>query len=99
MVAVPVINSAGECLFTVDAEICDPLSALYGSALRTYNEHGGKGEPVMQATRVQLVTQAVVGGDTFKISSCDTCSGAACRCRKKKLCADSRRCSRQPPQM
>jgi large subunit ribosomal protein L40e len=87
MVAVPVINSAGECLFTVDAGKCDALSAVYGSALRTYNEHGGKGKPLMQATRVELVTQAVVGGDTFQISSdrfCDTCSRAACRCSNQE---------------
>jgi hypothetical protein len=32
MVAVPVIDRDGECLFTVDAEKCDALSALYGSA-------------------------------------------------------------------
>jgi ubiquitin len=85
MVAVPVVNSAGECLFTVDAEKCDALSALYGSALRTYKEHGGKGEPLMQATRVQLVTQAVVGGDTFAISKCDTCSDPdVCRCSNQE---------------
>ena len=72
MVAVPVIDRDGECLFTVHAEKCDALSAVYGSALRTYNEHGGKGEPFMKAMRVQLVTQAVVGGDTFAISDAQT---------------------------
>jgi large subunit ribosomal protein L40e len=85
MVAVPVIDRDGECLFTVHAEKCDALSAVYGSALRTYNEHGGKGKPLMRATRVQLVTQAVVGGDTFVFGVCDTCKRhTACRCSNQE---------------
>jgi ubiquitin len=84
VVVVPVVGRSGERLFTVDAQLCDPLSKLYGSAMRTFNEHEGKGAPLMQATMVQLVTQAVVGGDTFEISYCSSCSGAKCQCSKEE---------------
>ncbi len=51
-----------------------------GCALLHYNSNGGLGTPVMQAVMTKHVTQSIVGGDTFIMTKCSTCTGDVCVC-------------------
>jgi len=75
-----VLSGTGESLFTVDTATIQKLSSLYQYALMHYNSLGGLGSPVMQVNTSKLVTQSVVGGDSFIMSHCSTCTGKVCLC-------------------
>lgn len=76
----PVLSGAGDPIFSMDATTIRKLSCLYGCALLHYNSNGGLGSPVMQAFMTKPVTQSIVGGDTFIMTKCSTCSGNVCAC-------------------
>jgi hypothetical protein len=75
-----VLSDAGERLFALDATPVRALSCLYGCALTQYHALGGRGSPIMQVVASKRVTQSVVGGDSFLLSRCGTCTGNACAC-------------------
>ena len=75
-----VLSNAGERLFTVDSANIQKLSSLYEQTLMNYSLSGGLGSPVMQVIMSKLVTQSVVGGDSFIMSYCNTCTGKECVC-------------------
>jgi len=88
------INSeSGDRLFTVDATNIQKLSVLYEQTLMNYNLSGGLGSPTMQVIMSKLITQSVVGGDSFIMSYCDTCTGKVCVCSSSSK-HDSATCNR-----
>lgn len=75
-----VLSDAGEFLFTLNTSTITQLSCLYGCALMDYNSRGNSGSPIMQVTRSKRVTQKIVGGDSYIMSHCATCTGKMCFC-------------------
>ena len=75
-----VLSDAGKSLFTVDSTNIQKLSSLYEQTLLNYNLSGGLGSPAMQVIMSKRITQSVVGGDSFIISYCNTCTGNMCLC-------------------
>ena len=78
-----VLSDAGKQLFTLDSTNIRILSSLYEQTLLNYSLSGGLGSPAMQVIRSKLVTQSVVGGDSFIMSYCNTCTGKECLCYSK----------------
>jgi hypothetical protein len=95
-----VLSDVGERLFAFDATGIRPLSCLYDCALMHYHALGGKGSPVMRVAASKRVTQSVVGGDSFTLSRCGTCTGKVCVCRTEETSpvhADSATCNATGP--
>ena len=78
-----VLSNTGESLFTVDATNIQKLSSLYELTLMQYSLSGGLGSPALQVITSKLITQSVVGGDSFIMSYCNTCTGKECVCSSK----------------
>jgi len=78
-----VLSDSGERLFTVDSTNIQKLSSLYELTLMNYSLSGGVGTPAMQVIMSKLITQSVVGGDSFIISYCNICTGKECLCYSK----------------
>ena len=78
-----VLSDSGERLFTLDTTNIQKLSSLYELTLLNYSLSGGVGTPAMQVIMSKLITQSVVGGDSFIISYCNICTGKECLCYSK----------------
>jgi hypothetical protein len=75
-----VLSEAGDRLFTVDTTNIQKLSSLYERTFMNYSLSGGIGLPAMQVIMSKLITQSVIGGDTFIMSYCKICTGKECVC-------------------
>lgn len=78
-----VLSNTGESLFTVDTKNIQKLSSLYKQTLINYSLYGGIGSPAIQVITSKLITQSIVGGDSFIMSYCNTCTGKECVCCSK----------------
>lgn len=91
--SIQVLSAAGELLFTVNTTTIRQLSSLYVCALMDYNSRGNSGSPIMQVNRIKLVTQKVVGGDSYIMSNCATCTGKMCFCENDASKRGSETCN------